>query len=288
MSPSVFRKAGTVKKAIDAAAVVDIKPPTEAPPQPEPVSKPRADFETPVFAIAKPKAASVHTNILFYAKPGTGKTVLSGSAAEDPRSSPVLFMDAEAGTLSLAGKPNIDVVRIVNFASDVGAVYEYLARGNHPYKTVVIDSLTEMQKLSMMDIMSQLVAIKPDRDQDIPSLQEWGKNIEQIRKFVRYFRDLPMHCIFTCLEMESKDESTGSITVLPSLSGKLAMEVSGFVDVVGRLYTSPVTGADGKAAIERRLLVQPAGKYVAKDRSGKLGLELVNPTFKAILDGINS
>jgi len=91
----------------------------------------------------------------------------------------------------------------------------------------------------------------------------------------------------TALEQEVKDERTGEITVKPSLPGKLADEFCGYFDIVGRLYVTQEQDPETKKVVSRRrLLVQPTGKYVAKDRSDCLGVEIVDPTITKILDAI--
>src|SRR5690606_6666344 len=101
----------------------------------------------------------------------------------------------------------------------------------------------------------------------------------------RYFRDLPMHVIITALAQEVRDERDGSVTVKPSLPGKLADEVAGFLDIVGYLGTSERT-IDGKRIIIRQMLAQPMGKYIAKDRSDRLGQYIEEPTMTKILDAV--
>lgn len=246
------------------------------------------------FEIKSPKeSASEGLNILVYGRPGVGKTVLAGTAEDDPRLCRVLVLDIEGGVLSISARgKNLDVTRIRSM-EDFADVYEYLYEGDHPYQCVVIDSLTEVQKLAMTEIMLAVADARPDRDPDIASRQEWGKNIEQVRKLVRYFRDLPIHTVFTCLEQEIQDESTGDMFIRPSLPGKLAGEIGGFVDIVGRLSirtrrdgeedeegTAQITGS----STHRVLQVQPTGKVDAKDRSDALDPEYVDPTLSMILE----
>lgn len=220
-----------------------------------------------------------YLNILVYGDPGAGKTVLAGSADSVAAMSPVLFIDIEGGTFSIRERnPNVDVVRVKSW-NDMQQVYNALYSGDHDYKTVVLDSLTEIQKFSMYNIMKQLIKEDPDRDPDIPSMREWGKNIEQIRLLVRAFRDLPMNTIFTALAKEDKDPKTGKLKNRPSLSGKLANEVAGFLDIVGYLYTKPIDGV-----YHRLLLTQPTDQHVAKDRSDNFPQILQDPTMETVYD----
>jgi phage nucleotide-binding protein len=204
-------------------------------------------------------------NLMVYGDPGVGKTVLCGSASLVADMNPVLFVDMEGGTLSIRELyPNVDVVRVKNMI-EMQEVYDALRKGETEYKTVVIDSLTELQKFSMGQVMLKVVEEDPDRDPDIPSLREWGKNLEQTRRFVRAFRDLPLNTLFTALANIDKDQKTGKILTRPGLTGKAANEVSGFLDIVLYMYLKEVDEEQ-----HRLLLTQKTDRVIAKDRSGKL------------------
>ncbi len=222
-------------------------------------------------------------DILIYGDPGAGKTVLAGSADSVPEMRPVLFIDIEGGTLSLRKRsPDVDIVRISNW-TEMASLYEALLQEDHGYRTVVLDSLTEIQKFHMYNVMRTVVNTDPERDPDIPSMREWGKNIEVMRKLVRGFRDLPMHTIFTALAKADKDNKTGVIMTKPYMSGKLANEVAGFVDIVGFLYTKVNEGA-----IQRNLLLAATDRQVAKDRTDSLPAVLESPTMEAIFGHVLS
>lgn len=225
-------------------------------------------------------------NILIYGDSGTGKTTLAGSADDVPEMRSVLLIDLEGGTESLRNSyPEVDTVRVQSW-KEMQEVYDALHRGDHGYNTVIVDSLTECQKFNMYTIMTELVNRKTDEgkdvDPDIPSVREWGKNIEQMRKFVRAMRDLPIHTIFTALEQQKKDDKTGAVQVKPSLSGKLADEVAAFLDVVMYYYVKEVPTEGGESEIKRVLLTRRTAKHTAKDRSGKLPTIIVDPTMKSL------
>lgn len=215
-----------------------------------------------------------YLNMLVYGDPGVGKTVLAGSAQDVDAMKPVLFVDIEGGTFSIRERyPDVDVVRVESW-KDMQKVYDALFRGDGEYKTIVLDSLTEIQKFSMYNIMNDLVKGDPDRDPDIPGLREWGKNIEQVRRLVRGFRDLPMNTIFTALAVHDKDPRTNMRITRPSLSGKLSSEAAGFVDVVAFMYVKIVSGE-----VKRLLLTTGTDTQVAKDRSDHLPTIVEDPVM---------
>lgn len=226
---------------------------------------------------------SSYFNILIYGDSGTGKTTLAGSADEVPSMRPVLFIDIEGGTESLRHSyPEVDTVRVTTW-KEMQEVYNALHEGNHGYRTVVLDSLTEIQKFNMYNIMNDLAQKRPDLDPDVPGMREWGKNLEQIRRMVRGFRDLDMHTIFTALNKTEKDQKTGLTTMKPSLSGKMADEVAAFLDIVVYYYVKQI-GDGSDAEFKRLLLTQKTDTQVAKDRSGKLPMIVESPTMSEIYD----
>lgn len=194
---------------------------------------------------------------------------------------PVLFVDIEGGTESLKhAYPDVDVVRVQTW-KEMQQVYDTLFQGRHDYATVVLDSLTEIQKFSMYNIMQNLIMEHPERSEEVPSMREWGINLEQIRRMVRGFRDLEMHTIFTALAAESTNERTKLTSVRPSLSGKMAGEVAAFLDVVVYQYVKQF-GEGEDAEFKRYLLTQKTDSHVAKDRTGKLPQVIENPTMALI------
>lgn len=225
-------------------------------------------------------------NVLIYGEPGAGKTVLSGSASAVPEMSPVLLIDVEGGSLSLSERyPNVDLMRVATYEEVRKAGAQLKKEDCGGYRTIIIDSLSEIAKLSMVMIMKQVIADDPGRDPDVPSVREWGKNLEQMRRIVRFFRDLDCHVIFTCHETDKKDERTGGFKTGPALSGKLAHEIAGFVDEVFYLYTKART-IDGKPVVKRFLLTSGEGSKIAKDRSDKLPLVIDSPTMETVYNTI--
>jgi hypothetical protein len=236
--------------------------------------------------VTKAQARSPHINMLIYGDYGVGKTRLAASASEVPQMSPVLVLDYEGGTESLRRPyPDVDVLRVATW-SDMQKVYDDLHRTNGGgYKTIILDSLTEIQKFSMYEIMEKRVvdalAKGDDADPDVPGMREWGKNVEQVRKFVRAFRDLPVSTIFTALSKDDKDPRTGKRKTLPSLSGKVAQEVPAFLDVVVYYYMKRVDDEE-----RRFLLCNATEGNTAKDRTARLPMVMEEPSMAKIFDHI--
>jgi phage nucleotide-binding protein len=269
----------------DLASLTAENPPSspEAPPAPVSSPHPASEAVTPAAVggvrVSRVQDIELNFNLMVYGNPGVGKTVLAATASQVPEMSPVLFVDVEGGTLSVASMGlDCDVARVTKWR-DMQKIYEDLYDRKTRYKTVVIDSLTEVQKFSMLGIMQD--PERQDKDPDVATLREWGKNIEQTRKFVRGFRDLPINTIFTALSMTDQDNK-GQKHTKPSLSGKLSNEVAGFLDIVVYMYKKNVDDE-----IRRCLLTSETDDTVAKDRSDSLPLVVVDPTMATLYDLIS-
>jgi hypothetical protein len=193
--------------------------------------------------------------------------------------SPVLFIDVEGGTLSLRERyPEVKIVRCKSF-NDFGTIYKDLRKMDHGFKTVVLDSITEIQKFGMLEIMKRMLEDpkNSDRDELLPSIGEWGKNIEQMRRLIRAMRDLPMNTIFLALAQTDQDKKGNRLTK-PSLSGKLSAEVAGFLDIVCYMYKK--TLPDG--TIKRLLLTAGTDEIISKDRTDRLPPVLEDPDMETI------
>lgn len=228
--------------------------------------------------IAKAIEQKPFFNMLIYGSSGAGKTYLAGSSDAVPELRRVLFVDVEGGTLTLRNTPynEVEVLRVKGW-TDMQKVYDELHIGNHGFNTIVIDSLTEIQKLSMDKIMKRLVEENEERDADVPGIREWNINLEQTRKFVRLFRDLPVNTIFTALEKSDKNMRTGATKRKPSLSGKVADEIAAFLDIVVYLYSKEHENEN-----KRMLLTGHTEDTIAKDRTGLLPMIVENPTMEVV------
>lgn len=232
--------------------------------------------------ISRVSQTDPRVNMLIYGESGIGKTRLAGSADDVPEMRRVLLIDVEGGTLTLRDLyPNVESVRVKSWA-EMQSVYDELHTGAYDFTTIIIDSLTEVQKMSMDGIMRKLVEEFEERSAEVPGLREWNINLEQTRKFVRAFRDLPMNTIFTALVKADKNPRTGAMKRKPSLSGKLADEVAGFLDIVVYLYAKEIDGEN-----KRILLCGQTEDTVAKDRSNKLPTIMEEPTMNDIWQILN-
>lgn len=264
----------------------------------EPIVEP-TDSEIPV--IYKPHIKQYKLKMIVYGPPGVGKTSLLATAGLHKLTTPILLINIEGGMLSVADssilglKEPPDVVDLASFG-ELDKIFWYLAKGDHPYKSVGIDSLSELQMINLEGIVSRLMnrasasGAKRESLDDIWQ-EDYGTSTQQLRRVVRRFRDLPMHVFFSCHDAMSQDKDKNE-TVHPMLTPKLRAAVMGYMDVIGYMYVDSETTEEEAEGDEdqtpRRLLCRPFGKWVAKDRSPgqRMGLVVENPSIPIIIDRI--
>lgn len=208
---------------------------------------------------------------VIHGESGAGKSFFGGTVP-----GPRLVLDAEGGSRfiktnkrkvywnPLTEEPPKDdgtwdacFVNVLNWKT-LYAAYQWLASGKHDFKSVVVDSLTEVQKRLVDDIAGV----------DQPTLQDWGTIGRNLEDMIRKFRDLtfhetrPINVVLLCLSHLRDNETR------PFLKGQIELTLPAFVDVVGYLYTEQ-SQTDGNK-IDRKMLIEPVNNIIAKDRTGAL------------------
>jgi hypothetical protein len=277
-------------------------PPPEGPVEESQPVQPETPTGLPALKIYRPQIGTYKLKMLVYGPPGVGKTSLLATAGLHELTAPILLVNVEGGMLSVADSGVLGLVRPPDVVDLQGfdhleSIFWYLAKGDHPYKSVGIDSLSELQMVNLENIVRKLVgktSATGARRESMDDIwrDDYGTSTQQLRRVVRQFRDLPMHVFFSCHDATSQDKDKNEVAH-PALTPKLRSAVMGYMDVIGYMYVE--SEAEGGAAPEgeqdqtqRRLLCRPFGKWVAKDRSPgqRLGLVIENPTIPIVIDRI--
>jgi hypothetical protein len=222
-------------------------------------------------------------SMIAYGPSKSGKSTLG-----DTTPAPRLVLDAEMGSRFTPSKkikwdptrerpPEPDgtwetaIVPVHSYQTVLKA-YEWLNSGQHPFRSVVMDSISEIQQR----LADSLVGTNPMQ------LQDWGTMLRQASALVRQFRDLTTHQIkpldailFIAMANQRQDG-----TFYPHVQGQLKTTLPYYVDVLA--YLSPVPLEDG--SIARRLLIGPTPGYDTGERvAGRLGHYIDNPRITDML-----
>jgi hypothetical protein len=213
-----------------------------------------------------------HLNVLIYGEPGTGKTRFIGTAQPKFKT---LIASAESGLLSLGD--GYDNIKVTNF-EQLEEIWKHLQFEKHDYKCFAMDSGTEIQKICMEYILHK-------NKRDKAQMQDWGELGDKMARLIRTMRDMDIHFVMTALLDETKDEATGEVKAYPAFKGSLARQVAGYFDEVLFSYSTSKKNERGEIEAKYQLLTRNSGKYVAKDRSGKLP-SVIEPDFTAMYNTI--
>lgn len=234
-------------------------------------------------------------SVLIYGQAGSGK---STAAATAPK--PILDMDVENSSRFLdvrkvywnpmeEAPPEYDgtwdmcVVPTDNWQVAQKA-YDYLRSGQHPFKSVMVDSISEIQVKAMESVNGR----------NKMQTQHWGELLQKLGGLLRDLRDLVranrsgiemVILIATAREIEDPNSSGGSIWK-PYLQGSIAQQVAYFFDITGYLYTVQEADADGVVVDRRYLFTGKHPNYEAKNRVKNFPPTIADPNFSEIMDNV--
>jgi hypothetical protein len=252
--------------------------PVSIPPEPEPPPRPVVQIRKPTFQFTD-DSTDAFAKIMVYGPSGYGKTRLLSTAMADQRTSPLFLIDYEGGTSSIRGT-GVKRRKIETW-EDFNETYEYLASGDHPFKSIALDSASEAH---LFALFQRLQATDRRRtNADALDENDYGLAATQMRRLIRKFRDLPYHFFATALSQEVTDVREG-VVKKPAMSGKLADDLMGIFDCVGYLAKD----GDGADAL-RVLVLQNYSKIRTKIRiPPELPQisEIDDPTISKILDAM--
>lgn len=240
----------------------------------------------------QPVADEPYYKGLHFGLPRSGKSWLAATAALVPDLSPLLFLDCGNSSQTFIGEPGFGDLEknayYIRSVDDLENTYNWLANGAiTEYNCLVIDELDSLYEIVMDDRMREVIAEKPDRDPNKPSLEDYGIVRNRMIKIVKSFLDLPMHVIITSWATKSKNEDTGREEYSPSLPGKLSQDIAGRTPVIAyQEYAKPRRiKRDGE--LEGYIIhFQPTDSFTVgvrgESRAQRLGPALVNTTMAEI------
>ena len=251
-----------------------------------------------------------YLRMLAYGEPGSGKTWLGASAALDELTAPVLYVEHRAQIASLRSNPEFVAAmedgRLVILSLDeykeLNYIYTYLfqlprekiaaptpAGGtiaalfpNGPPKTLVVDSLTELQRTEVLRVAGNPVD-KFLTEIDPPQIQNWGSLLNQFTLLANKFYALPMHVAF--MGLEDVDYAPRIVGQVPRVTGfRLALQGSAqrqfpaYALTVMRLERAPRNSQAYCVGHTRAIRAK------TKEQTGKIPAKVVGPTIPGLAE----
>ena len=220
--------------------------------------------------------------ILVYGDSGSGKTYFAGTFP-DP-----LFLDLEDGMRSLLPlKRNIkrypknasQTITTIEEVRDFYKIVKGIKPEAAPFKTIVIDSLNELQILILENSIKMQQTARIYEDQ--PTQGDYGKLARDMQTLVRLFIKLPYNIIFVA---GAKEREYAEDKILPLFLGKkTGPDVRRIIEQIGFCYTKQ-SGKD--QPVEHMIAFGDNPAFIAKDRTGKLGKAIPN-TYEAMMNVVN-
>lgn len=211
-------------------------------------------------------------NGCIYADSGVGKTVFAGTDN-------VLFLAIEDGTISAKRMGSTAKLWKIKEWNDLQDAYDWLEENpDHGFEWVVIDSVTDMQKLCMRGILQVAKSENAKRDIDIPALQDWQKYYNMFDRFIAAFNDLSINVLFLATVMQNENED-GENIIMPNLVGRgsgysISQNFCATLGFVGHMEII-LSGPKNDPTETRRICFKQMPPAFAKDRYNVLPRYLI-------------
>ena len=222
--------------------------------------------------------AELNAGFLLFGDPGAGKTHACSTAP-----APFVVLTERNGLTTIKRANPDAVVAIVTSASDLRDVMRLAVDGSLPAgsRTLVVDSLSEVQRLFKDEIMTGKGAGEKF------SLQDWGTLTDKMRRFVRTLRDVPYSVVATALAESQVSEADSVRYVRPAFEGKkTSTEMAQYFNGVAYLFKRMSKDDQGKDVALHRAMFDGPSNYVTKACHPLAGvMETDVGQWFALLDG---
>lgn len=216
-------------------------------------------------------------SVLIHAGSKLGKSTLSGTAPK-----PILVLDAEGSWRFIAMRktywdpqlgppPEYDgswdacVVTVQRWET-IEQVYTWITQYQTPFTSVVLDSITELQRRLKQNLVGS----------EAMKMQDWGVLLAKMDDKIRGYRDLTLlpqinvRCVVFIAETRQRHTDNKWI---PYMQGQITTALPYWVDICGYMYPDWEYDGNGQPTREvRKLWISPHPEYEAGERvQGRLG-----------------
>ena len=200
---------------------------------------------------------------LIYGQPGCGKTTLLGTACDDERFGKVLVLDAYGNPTVLRKRKVKPTIVIMEAMEDFNDPYRWLIQGQDakdsyakkmglvpPYKTIFVDSTTEVQRF-IASIINGSLKLDPGDMVGALGRQGFGQLFGTMMHWSKMMLDLTkepygLNMFFMCHESYKQDEKA-IMHYEPLIWGQSGLELCGYALLVMRLTIAARVDGDIKA-----------------------------------------
>jgi hypothetical protein len=236
----------------------------------------------------------------FYGDPGAWKTSTAYNFAGNARTGAAIALNAHGNPESTRAFAQLPAIFDVSALDDLNPVYNWLKSGQNAaapfavtnelgtalYQTVIIDTITEVQRISNKTVTGN--NRKGPGDTLLPAqIQHHGQIFLQTTNILDLFFDLPMHVIMVAWQQRLFAGDGEVVGYRPFFTGQTADVSDGYGNLTGRFVQ--IKDIPRK---EREALRIPSTARVVvfweKDQisAGKLGDFMVDPTADKIISAV--
>ena len=222
-----------------------------------------------------PKNSLADLTVLTYGQTKIGKTTLCSQAEG------ALFLATEPGLNAL----DVFQVPILNWEDLLNACAE-ISEGNHPFKTIVIDTIDNAYKFCADFILKKF---KVEHESDLGYGKGYALINNEFQRVLTKLAFLPcgLFLISHAKEMEMESRTGKYTRVVPTLPDKARKIVLGMADMVLFCDLDVQPGAEGEPSVRRVIRTKPSLYYEAGDRTGRLP-ETLDLDFNSFLTAFNA
>lgn len=222
-----------------------------------------------------PKTDLSALTVLTYGPPKIGKSTFCASADH------ALFLACEAGLNSL------DVFQQpISSWAEMSAAAAEIAAGNHPYKTIIVDTVDNAYKFCLEHVCAKANIQHPS---DLDFGKGYGLVNNEFQRFLTKLSLLPYGLILVshAQDKEFKTKTSQTMKTIPTLPDAIRKIVLGMADIILFADVETVVGTDGKPTLKRVLRSKPNPNYEAGDRTGRLP-EVFDLDYQAFVSHFNA
>lgn len=234
-------------------------------------------------------------SMVLYGPSKNGKSTLAGLTTPVPR----LILDTESAARFLPTKkvywdptkdapPEDDgtwetcIVSVDNFRTAQKA-YDYLKSGKHPFNSVILDSISELQDKAKGEISNRAQM----------RIQDWGTLGSKMSYLAADLRDLTTNSakpvkavVVVATALEPRYGESGDLIDKgrPAAEGSFRRKIQHYFDLVGYVYLAQVPNEDGELESIQCMQVANSDKFEVGSRVPSLPPIISEPDIDQIID----